>query len=586
MNIEKIATAAVTGYISKSNSLSPFISEGDKEPFWDGNIYIYNNETIDNNNYINRVPVQVKGKTTKKRIEKERYKYHIDIIDLKSYEARGVLYFVVYIDNDCKAHIYYSLLTPVTIRRILLRYGNQAGRNIEFIKLPDLVQFAEIILNFAEDCDKQTSFVKNPNFQPIDIDKVCQEQLPVQMTIKGIGKGTSSIYNYMLSNSVYLYKKASEEGYPDIPIDRVSLVALSRTANEGIFVNGIKFFDEFKISQIKDSFSIHIGHCIKIAIRDNNTCNFNISLNTSIESQIEAIKFLLAFSSKLAFSLGETELKVNLNEGFDTDEFVNRLKYLENIKIALDKLGVRENLVFDYENFKDEYRDALRVLIKVLVKEESYSNKGWKDIQRVNMQIFNIYLPLVFVKGKDGRKDTFYNELSKQSGFVVSLEKNGSFFAPQSILLDAADYESISELYYNDILSSLTGYGSAEPLAIRLNYSLLNMLLAYDKNRNEKLLDTAISFSQWVYDNCLTLDEDIRMINQLQAVKRKRSLESTEIEMLNKIIMGTTNPEISTAAYLLLEQINDAKQTYKQIKDKKAFKGFPIYRFMNLEKAK
>lgn len=42
MDIEKLATSAVTGYISKTDYLSPFINEGDKEPSWDGNIYVFN----------------------------------------------------------------------------------------------------------------------------------------------------------------------------------------------------------------------------------------------------------------------------------------------------------------------------------------------------------------------------------------------------------------------------------------------------------------------------------------------------------------------------------------------------------------
>lgn len=43
MDIEKLATSAVTGYISKTDYLSPFINEGDKEPSWDGNIYVFKN---------------------------------------------------------------------------------------------------------------------------------------------------------------------------------------------------------------------------------------------------------------------------------------------------------------------------------------------------------------------------------------------------------------------------------------------------------------------------------------------------------------------------------------------------------------
>lgn len=41
MDIEKLATSAVVESISMTDVLSPFINDGDKEPSWDGNIYIY-----------------------------------------------------------------------------------------------------------------------------------------------------------------------------------------------------------------------------------------------------------------------------------------------------------------------------------------------------------------------------------------------------------------------------------------------------------------------------------------------------------------------------------------------------------------
>ena len=43
MDLEKIATSAIVMEISKTNILSSFINDGDKEPCWDGNIYIHEN---------------------------------------------------------------------------------------------------------------------------------------------------------------------------------------------------------------------------------------------------------------------------------------------------------------------------------------------------------------------------------------------------------------------------------------------------------------------------------------------------------------------------------------------------------------
>lgn len=43
MDLEQLATCAIVNTLSKTDRLSAFINSGDKEPYWDGNIYIYKN---------------------------------------------------------------------------------------------------------------------------------------------------------------------------------------------------------------------------------------------------------------------------------------------------------------------------------------------------------------------------------------------------------------------------------------------------------------------------------------------------------------------------------------------------------------
>ena len=64
MDWEKIATSAIVNEISKTDTLSGFISEGDKEPCWDGNIYIHEDSRKTKKN-LKRVPTQIKGKAVK-----------------------------------------------------------------------------------------------------------------------------------------------------------------------------------------------------------------------------------------------------------------------------------------------------------------------------------------------------------------------------------------------------------------------------------------------------------------------------------------------------------------------------------------
>ena len=80
MDIEKLATSAVTGYISKTDYLSPFINEGDKEPSWDGNIYVFNNSSRSKCYLMGKVAVQVKGTYVGKPVLKTQYKYRVDFL--------------------------------------------------------------------------------------------------------------------------------------------------------------------------------------------------------------------------------------------------------------------------------------------------------------------------------------------------------------------------------------------------------------------------------------------------------------------------------------------------------------------------
>lgn len=115
-DIEELATNAVKKSILTSKFLSQYISENDKEPSWDGFVYIYSREEKTKKDLYGRVPVQVKGKYWED-LSKDQIVYSIEIADLKSYLTDGgVLFFVTYIaDGGNKERIYYAQLTAAYI---------------------------------------------------------------------------------------------------------------------------------------------------------------------------------------------------------------------------------------------------------------------------------------------------------------------------------------------------------------------------------------------------------------------------------------------------------------------------------------
>ena len=163
MDLEKIATSALVSSISQTDTLSGFINNGDKEPCWDGNIYIYKNSSHSKKN-IKRIPTQVKGKGVKGKVAKNTIKYRVTYDDLHAYMMDGgTLFFVVYIDKKTgePLQIYYADLLPVRIMEIIKQ--KQDSYSISFAKFSsDNKKKIEIVLDAYDNAkNKKVMLGKN-----------------------------------------------------------------------------------------------------------------------------------------------------------------------------------------------------------------------------------------------------------------------------------------------------------------------------------------------------------------------------------------------------------------------------------------
>lgn len=119
-DIEELATNAVKKSILTTKLLSANIYENDKNPLWDGEVYIYKSEQKTNADFCGKVPLQIKGKYCA-NLSKTKISYSVKVNELNSYLCDGgVMYFVVYLaDNGHTTKIYYAVLTPVKLKELL-----------------------------------------------------------------------------------------------------------------------------------------------------------------------------------------------------------------------------------------------------------------------------------------------------------------------------------------------------------------------------------------------------------------------------------------------------------------------------------
>lgn len=136
--IEILAVNAVKNSIVTSEYLDQFIAENDKEPSWDGFIYIYGDKSKKKSNLKGRMPVQVKG-TECEEHTKSKISFSMSTVDLRNYlYDGGCILFVVYIGNNGLTNkIYYAELTPIKLRQLLTEAKEQGTKTVSLKEFPN-----------------------------------------------------------------------------------------------------------------------------------------------------------------------------------------------------------------------------------------------------------------------------------------------------------------------------------------------------------------------------------------------------------------------------------------------------------------
>lgn len=143
IDIEGLAVGHLKTLFSKIGCLRAVINDNDKEPIWDGYIYVYeyNTKQRSNEDLKGRIPIQVKG-----HIEKDIYSgnnkipsYKFDVTNLKNYlNDGGVLFFVVTFDeNGENERVFYKRLLPFDLKRILKQVKGNKTKTLQLEYLPD-----------------------------------------------------------------------------------------------------------------------------------------------------------------------------------------------------------------------------------------------------------------------------------------------------------------------------------------------------------------------------------------------------------------------------------------------------------------
>lgn len=527
MDYEILATSAIQTSISKTSRLSSYINSGDKEPSWDGNIYLHKDEKKTKQN-IYKIPVQVKGKGVSKWTE-ERITYPVSIIDLKNYlYDGGTVFFVVYIDKktgDAK-RIYYSILLPKKIDELL---KNTTGKSTSIVLYPfpdDETGKLNVFLFFKKHKEKQAIMLGQPN---VDVQELARKGMidGMSFTFSAIGLTEESIPQIMVEQKeFYLYAniKGTELSVPFEYVKDISYAIIEKEIDNPVCVNGVQYYSNYKVVytskgnmfKFGESTVMHFKRIVTAAGEDMIESAIKVAVRGTLRVRTKDLEFALAMIDAQKIEIAGMEIATCVSEEekkkFGYEKQKENLVFLKECCQVLDILNVKKDLNIDECN-EEDYRNLVR-LYQSLVEGKTVG--GLKPNLPIanKIKLSNLILGIVLLKDEEHKErykiQNFFD--TKIAVEYAHYEGGETFPTSQYCILKSEDILNVDNINYANVINDFKNTKLSDGAVTHANNVLLEMIAAYDACKEENLYEGILNFAEWLS----SLEDIYILISQFQ----------------------------------------------------------------------
>lgn len=588
MDIENLATSAVRYELAKTDRISTFINDGDKEPCWDGHIYIHENKNKTKEN-IKKIPVQIKGKVATNKEVKRTITYRIEKDDLYAYMMNGgTMFFVVYLDKETgdTKQIYYSDLLPIKIKKII--NIEKKTYSVKFRKFPDNNnKKTEVILNFYEDAHRQASFAGK---ETPSIEELMKQDMLESLTFKYVGIGKYGSYRYlpklMDGQPLTLYANIKGGTIP-IPVEyyeSVKNMVMSSTTYLPVSVKGEVYYHEYQVVTTPDENIINIGTSVSIrmplvgSVKGERSAKLKIHISGTLQQRIDAMKFVKALIENGSFCIDEWEVPSKFPndelEKINFKEFSNIIESYIKVKETLDILHVKKDL--NMSDCTEEDIKRLNFIVAMIRDRKKIRKKPNYPQQMFEMKVANLNLAFVYMQDPNGGYrifDYFGNHFD-----VFWIDNGNKMRISQFSTMKDEDFLNMDNLDLDAVVKDYLLLTPNEDTFELCNLTILQILKAYDKQPSKELLKAARNMVDWIINYPDYIVTDIIEINKLQIFLRERELTFEEKAVLHSIIAKNNDAFIKAGALLLLDEQDEVKKLMEK-NNLDFLKEYPIYRF-------
>lgn len=591
--IEEKALNHFKSFIEDSKVISQFIADNDKEPCWDGHLYLYADGIKDKEHLQGRVPVQIKGTEVDSFVTK-KWKYKLEKADLKAYLEEPTFFIVCQVKRDSKDRmLFFRELLPDLVNKLLRDMGKNETRKTLFHPLTDdLKEFEDQLMVFLSNSKKMISFAHSNLLSMEEALKKGIKEFSFIVPTKYADR--LQLMKYLSTHSSYIYAKISKELDVDMPLSNGPGRFIFQRDDDGEVRVGDRVYFKGYHNEIKEGrIIIKIGNVMTINMPMDNTDmeQTTVKLITKakyLKESINEAEFGVALNDTGVLSVGKLDLKMNVHEKEYVEELRQKLMRWKELDNVLDKLHVTKP--FDLTAITDGQGKLIELLIETVGKGNMVNLPG-QETTLLFWEIGNIKLLLWCAVGKDGMcaiGDFF--DRSIRIAYKISEDETINV-SPYSYLQLDKLWEKVDNIDFDSIIASAEEAARQHEYCYMMsNYDVLAMITAADAlektdvERSKKLLEEALKLDEWLIEKEIKDKmRPLHIINKMQILKRQRELTADERQTLEDMLNEEFAEDmVKAGVYLLLDRQGDFQQLFEKMQEdeKKSVKEFPIWRFV------
>lgn len=320
IKIEKGAVEAIKRVIRLHEMMDESLSETDKNPSWDGNIFLYENKDLKVEHMLCKIPAQVKGKNDESLFSKEGITYPVKYKYLRTYSADGgVIYFVVILSDDGeKDIIFYNDLTPNKLQELLKGTKDKEPNQTKNIFLNRLKknnrnELYDILIQFAYESGRIEEKKYNALY------KMPEEYIwyVVVMMRRVIEVCSDYSLGEIINEDIFLQINREIKDIPS-PFEIAEFFGIRITFVEMI---GVSFFNRSNTTIYISNKYIHNQYCANIlAAHELGHFFLDDSSTKPMDNEIKSHDFLIKYKNEYAANIFTVLLMPQLIEGLSLNK--------------------------------------------------------------------------------------------------------------------------------------------------------------------------------------------------------------------------------------------------------------------------